>query len=145
MACTIVMIRCSTHYPRHVVVNRLSIKLWSWHQASWIAIIIIQPHKCCAMMRSRRTTICQVQYFSVVIIRYYNWSIQLFAHLFLFINLRLSFCWYLNCVWFRMKWFTQIPNRYSIKKKITICCVFEQIIQWNINDMTYIWNDKKYG
>ena len=41
MACAIVMIRCSRQCPRHVVVNLLSVKLWSWHQASWIAIIII--------------------------------------------------------------------------------------------------------
>ena len=41
MACAIVMIRCSRQCPRHVVVNLLSVKIWSWHQASWIAIIII--------------------------------------------------------------------------------------------------------
>ena len=33
MACGMEVLRCATHYPRHVVVNVLSIKLWSQIQA----------------------------------------------------------------------------------------------------------------
>ena len=92
------LVRCPTHYPRHVVVNLLPIKLWSQSQASSITIMTMMTFNSISPMLHHQIVVNNhlssaiIEYCSYPLLQFINSIICVFITLYKFkINILLVF------------------------------------------------------